>query len=256
MTSMKDAMKRLTVIHQACCPQENNEKPDMDEFTRIKKEIAAKVKEARQLIKERNDILKADKSSRRIRSVLKAIKEDINSLDANVQKAEKKMYRSRAKNKPDLQKFSTRAKKSSSVCRSHLEECENLDRERFNDKVAGDRANLFASGGGGAAASPSSALKFGKFGAAAVSPGMPPPSPGSSAIAEDLALIRQRNMDIDQELDEIAAGVNVIKQIAIQMGDELDKQNEMLDNIETKVDKANEHVAAVNEKMKLALDGS
>jgi t-SNARE complex subunit (syntaxin) len=74
-------------------------------------------------------------------------------------------------------------------------------------------------------------------------------------VAEDLALIKQRNMNIDQELDEIAAGVQVIKQIAIQMGEEVEKQNDLLTNIESKVDKTNEHMMHVNIKMKEALDG-
>jgi uncharacterized protein YlxW (UPF0749 family) len=57
------------------------------------------------MTKERNDILKADKASKRglgsgtetaemsfkIRSALKQIKEDINSLEANVKKLEKKV---------------------------------------------------------------------------------------------------------------------------------------------------------------------
>ncbi|KAI9189598.1 hypothetical protein H9P43_001031 [Blastocladiella emersonii ATCC 22665] len=278
MTSMKDAMKRLTVIHAACVPQEQTEKPDADEFTRVKKQIAANVKIVREMVKQRNDILKADKTSKKgvgsgtetaemsfkIRSQLKAIKEDITVLDGIVKKAEKKI---KGKNKPDLQEILDSRKEIVQLCNQHLEECENLDRARFNDKLAGDRANLFVSSGIGGATSPSSALKFNKFaaGASSVSPGMAPPGPGGASsgsqelpdieVAEDLALIRQRNMDIDQELDEISAGVQVIKQIAIQMGDELDKQNEMLDTIDAKVDKANEHVQNVNLKMKEALDG-
>jgi t-SNARE complex subunit (syntaxin) len=86
-------------------------------------------------------------------------------------------------------------------------------------------------------------------------PGSPTAELPDIEVQEDLALIRQRNMDIDKELEEIAAGVAVVKQIAIQMGDELEKQNEMLDTIDTKVEKANDHVQAVNAKMKAALDG-
>ncbi|KAI9225160.1 hypothetical protein BC828DRAFT_371701 [Blastocladiella britannica] len=284
MASMKDAMARLAVIHTACCPQEQKgDTPDMDEFTRIKKGISVSVKQCRELIKERNDILKADKASKKgvgsgtetaqlsfkIRTMLKSVKDDIALLDANVKKSEKKI---KGKNKPDLQEIVDSRKEIVKLCQSHLEECENLDRERFNDKVSGDRANLFASSGSptSAGAAPSSALKFNKFGAAAAAAsGIPPPvpsSPGSAnaggpqelpdiEVAEDLALIRKRNMDIDAELNEISAGVAAIKQIAIQMGDELDKQNDMLDTIDAKVDKANEHVAKVNEKMKVALDG-
>ncbi len=92
-------------------------------------------------------------------------------------------------------------------------------------------------------------------GGSTASPGGASPELPDIEVQEDLALIRQRNMDIDKELDEIAAGVAVVKQIAIQMGEELEKQNEMLDTIDTKVDKANDHVQAVNAKMKAALDG-
>ncbi|KAJ3369842.1 hypothetical protein GGF31_004914 [Allomyces arbusculus] len=280
MTTMKDAIKRLKLIDEACNPKEKDaENQGLDEFTKLKKQISNDVKAVRQIIKERDDLLKADKSSKKgvgsgtetaelsfkVRSHLKTIKEEIAQLDAIVKKAEKKL---KGKNKPDLQEIIDSRKEIVKLCQSHLEECENLDKARFNDKMAADRVNLF-SGGTTPGASPSK-LNFGQFNkTGAVNPssalggGALGGSPTSNApaelpdieVAEDLALIRQRNMDIDQELDEIGAGVQVLKQIAIQMGEEVDKQNEMLDKIDTKVDKAQEHLVSVNMKMKEALDG-
>ncbi|KNE71559.1 hypothetical protein AMAG_15768 [Allomyces macrogynus ATCC 38327] len=227
MTTMKDAIKRLKLIDEACNPKEKDaENQGLDEFTKLKKQISSDVKAVRQIIKERDDLLKVDKSSKK-------------GVGSGTETAE-----------------------------LSFKECENLDKARFNDKMAADRVNLF-SGGSTPGASPSK-LNFGQFNkTGAVNPssalggGALGGSPTSNApaelpdieVAEDLALIRQRNLDIDQELDEIGAGVQVLKQIAIQMGEEVDKQNEMLDKIDTKVDKAQEHLVSVNMKMKEALDG-
>lgn len=288
MATMKDAMKRLEVIHQACAPQDNpTENPGLDEFCRVKKQLSQNVKDVRLLIKERDDLLKADKASKKgvgsgtetaemsfkIRSMLKGIKDDIQTMDSLVKKAEKKI---KGKNKPDLQEIIDSRKEIVKLCYQHLEECENLDKARFNDKMAGDRVNLF-SGGGVSPSSGPSRLDFNKFKAGGPgAPGAPGGFGGPGGmnggsgggggggmgqelpdieVQEDLALIRQRNMDIDQELDEIAAGVQVVKQIAIQMGEEVEKQNDMLTEIETKVDHAHEHVQLVNMRMKEALDG-
>ncbi|KNE57726.1 hypothetical protein AMAG_04585 [Allomyces macrogynus ATCC 38327] len=148
MTTMKDAIKRLKLIDEACNPKEKDaENQGLDEFTKLKKQISNDVKAVRQIIKERDDLLKADKSSKKgvgsgtetaelsfkVRSHLKTIKEEIAQLDAIVKKAEKKL---KGKNKPDLQEIIDSRKEIVKLCQSHLEECENLDKARFNDKMA------------------------------------------------------------------------------------------------------------------------
>lgn len=51
MTSMKDAVRRLKVIDEACNPKDQkDENPNTDEFTRIKKDISANVKRCRQVL--------------------------------------------------------------------------------------------------------------------------------------------------------------------------------------------------------------
>ncbi|KAJ1498005.1 hypothetical protein HMI55_005186, partial [Coelomomyces lativittatus] len=106
MTSMKDAIRRLQIIDQAYNPKndDQNENTRLDEFTRIKQQISANVKAVRQMIKERDDLIKADKiskkglgggtesaeSSYKIRNYLKTIKDDIHNLDSIVKKADKK----------------------------------------------------------------------------------------------------------------------------------------------------------------------
>ncbi|KAL7753703.1 hypothetical protein RI367_000634 [Sorochytrium milnesiophthora] len=275
MTTMKDAIRRLQIIDAACNPKEKEvEDVNMDEFTRIKKQISSNVKAVRQAIKERDEMLNANNTSKKgvgsgtetaemsfkVRSLLKVIKDDIVLLDNNVKKAEKKI---KGKNKSDLQEIVDSRKEIVKLCHQHLEECENLDKARFNEKMAGDRVNLFSSG----VSQHSSKLDFSKFKSpGAAGPMSPGGTPGAGMqvnkdelpdieVQEDLALIRQRNIDLDQELDEIAAGVGQLKQIAITMGEEVDKQNAMLDEVETKVDKVQEHMLSVNMKMKQALDG-
>ncbi len=58
----------------------------------------------------------------------------------------------------------------------------------------------------------------------------------------------------DKELDGLGTGVKRLKAIAMDMNDELDKQNTALDKIETDVDKALDDLDNVNIKMKKLLD--
>ncbi|KAI9145633.1 hypothetical protein BKA69DRAFT_1048758 [Paraphysoderma sedebokerense] len=265
MSSLKDAIRRLEIIHAACAPKDKkDEETGMDEFTRIKKRIHQNVKQARQLITEREQLSKSKNASSteiaelsfKIRSILKQVKEESQELQRIVDKAEKKI---KGKNKPEIQEVINSRKEIVKLCFMHLEECQNLDNSRFNDKFAADRADLFAGG----SALPSK-VEFVKFPQGAVGPmntGSPltPGNPETELpdidVAEDLVLIKKYNLDLDKELDEIAAGVAQLKEVAVKMGEEVDKQNAMLDDVEGKIDKAQEHLTTVNMKMKQALDG-
>jgi t-SNARE complex subunit (syntaxin) len=46
-----------------------------------------------------------------------------------------------------------------------------------------------------------------------------------------------------------------LKEIALDMGQELDKQNEVLDRVDVKVENALDHVDNINIQLKKALDG-
>jgi hypothetical protein len=50
MATMKEAIKRLHTIHNACVPKDkDNDTAGLDEFTRIKKQISQNVKQCREV---------------------------------------------------------------------------------------------------------------------------------------------------------------------------------------------------------------
>lgn len=56
-------------------------------------------------------------------------------------------------------------------------------------------------------------------------------------------------------MNEIGAGVAKLKEIALEMGQELDRQDEVLDRVDVKVEAALDHVDNINVQLKKSLDG-
>jgi len=56
-------------------------------------------------------------------------------------------------------------------------------------------------------------------------------------------------------MDIISSQLGVVRQIATAMGEELEKQNGMLEEVEKKVDRAGEKLENINVSMKKAVDG-
>lgn len=134
----------------------------------------------------------------------------------------------------------------------HIEEVEQLEKKRYSDKLSTDRGALFA----GAAEGRQMTTFNGR-------PNVPPPAssdlPDIDAdpeVTEGLQALDRGNKDIDKDLDDIQANIGVLREVAINMDRELDKQDAILDNIDKKVDKAQIHLDNVNVKMKQALDGA
>ena len=74
-------------------------------------------------------------------------------------------------------------------------------------------------------------------------------------VEEDLKRIAAKNKEIDDDLDVIGEGVTKLKEIALDINNELDKQDETLQKIDKKADIALDHVDNINVSMKKALDG-
>ncbi|KAJ3340020.1 hypothetical protein HDU93_007569 [Gonapodya sp. JEL0774] len=268
MSSFRDAVRRLQIIYDECVPKDekNEGEKGVDEFTKLKKKVHQDVKTVRQQLKEREELLslrgtspETAESSYRIRVAIKAIKEDAAKMKEIANKDERK-------NKKDpaaLQRITER-KEIVDLVFKHLEECETLEKKRFNDKVSGERTALLT--GGGVAGSRGGAemrhRQGAGLGASAVdsAPNGPRSDPFLDSdlpdidVGEDLKMIQANNALIDKELDQMQMGITVLKNIAEGMGQELEKQNEMLDTIEIKVDKANEKLDNLNVKMKNTLD--
>lgn len=74
-------------------------------------------------------------------------------------------------------------------------------------------------------------------------------------VEEDLKLIKSRNKQIDNELEDISQGVKRLKDLASDMNNELERQNDGLADIDRKVEKVLDHMDNVNVKMKKTVEG-
>ena len=69
-----------------------------------------------------------------------------------------------------------------------------------------------------------------------------------------LQQIRDRDQEFNADLDEIGEGIQDLRELAQGMGEEVARQNVMLNTVGQKIDGAHEHIVNVNAKMKETLD--
>lgn len=69
-----------------------------------------------------------------------------------------------------------------------------------------------------------------------------------------LQQIRDRDAEFDQDLDEIGEGIQDLHELALRQGEEVQRQNQMLNEVGSKIDAAHEHMINVNAKMKDTLN--
>lgn len=74
------------------------------------------------------------------------------------------------------------------------------------------------------------------------------------AISEGLIQLKQRDQAIDENLDQIRTGVGQLHEIALNMDQEIQKQNVIIDSIDRKVDIATEQMENINHKLKKAVN--
>lgn len=66
--------------------------------------------------------------------------------------------------------------------------------------------------------------------------------------------IEERDADFDLQLDEIGEGIMDLAEIAEQQGEEVALQSQMLDTVDSKIDKNLERMTKVNTRMKETLE--
>jgi hypothetical protein len=83
------------------------------------------------------------------------------------------------------------------------------------------------------------------------------PGPSGTALSgsqvTQLQLIRDRDQEFDKDLDEIGEGIQDLHELALRQGEEVRRQNAMLQNTSNRIDSAHEHMTNVNSKMKETL---
>ncbi|KAJ3220261.1 hypothetical protein HDU67_003276 [Dinochytrium kinnereticum] len=264
MASMRDAMNRLQVIYEACVPEAIAAKQaelGLDEFQRLRKKVHADVRAVRQALAEREDLLNSvgttpetAEASYRIRIMIRGLKESAARMGDIIAKEAKKK-----KNTKDPEKLEER-KEIHDLITKHIDEVENLEKRRLNDNYALDRTELLV-GGKASNAGVGGHRGVGVYGGANSAAPQQSDNPFTTTelpdidVEEDFKNINERNKAIDEDLEEIGAGVQKLKEIANAMGQELDNQNDELKDIDKAVNKALDHVDNVNISMRRALDG-
>jgi hypothetical protein len=83
------------------------------------------------------------------------------------------------------------------------------------------------------------------------------PGPSGTALTGQqqvqLQMVRDRDAEFDKDLDEIGEGILDLHELALRQGEEVRRQNAMLEQTSARIDKAHEHMTNVNSKMKETL---
>ena len=228
-----------------------------DEFVRIKKQLAVNIKQVREKLVEREDLLGRGASgtkatvqvSHQIRLQLKQAREDANKLLALQRKEAAK---TRGKDKAVVQ--AENRQEVVELVFKHIEECELQEKKRYISKNSEARVELFAGSGRGVALGPASSYPSatGGAGSSGASGGTALPDIDDET-REGLQLLEKKNVAIDEQLGVVAEGVAELKSIALNMRDEVKVQSAMVDEITNKVDAASTHLNTLNKRMKQTL---
>jgi uncharacterized coiled-coil DUF342 family protein len=111
------------------------------------------------------------------------------------------------------------------LCNKHIEECITLEKAGFGQSVL-------------------------SFTGISKDDGRAPISQLPDIDDEGFMLLRQQDAQIDEKLQRIGEGVNVLKEIAVEMGKEIETQNVMISELDHKVDKAQAQLDNLNKRLK------
>lgn len=233
---MNGLMKKLKQIQDECVEKQGQliiTDQNIDEFTRLKKKLAFQVKNIRQLIADRDDMEKTAPGtvatvelSQQIRQAMKEVRTDAQSLD-KLQKDEKAKYIKKNKQDEGMEQQIEHREEIVGTVFDHIEEVKQLDQKRHGDSAFSSK------------------------------PGAPKdPLITSLPDIDDggFQLLRKNDQVIDGMLDNVAAGVHELREIATEMGKEAEQQGIMLDNLDAKVDRVNDQLENINVRLRKALE--
>jgi len=205
---------------------------DIDEFTRIKRKIAAQTKDVRQLIKNRDELEKTAPGtvatveiSQQIRTTIKEIRADAAAMD-KLQKAEKDAYIKKNKEVPEKEEQIEKREEIVGLVFEHIEEIRQLDQKRHGDSAFTSQKKT--------------------------------QDPLITELPDiddaGFQLMRKNDQIIDGMLQNVSDRVGNLKEIANAMGNEINKQGIMLDDLDAKVDKVNDELENINVRLRKALE--
>eukprot|EP01117_Protostelium_nocturnum_P002409 TRINITY_DN1309_c0_g1_i1.p1 TRINITY_DN1309_c0_g1~~TRINITY_DN1309_c0_g1_i1.p1 ORF type:complete len:272 (+),score=120.00 TRINITY_DN1309_c0_g1_i1:89-904(+) len=242
---MNSLMKTLIKIREETVGKEEKKRllaaeKDLDEFDRLRKHIGRSTKDLRQNLLERNDLLLGSgaseatvRQSHEIRTKLKEIRGDITKLGEILNEEKEGLNKRKEKGKevtPEQEAQIVAREEIISLCNQHVEEIKRMERAGHN------KGNL-ATGGSKFLTNDPTITELPKI---------------EGELGEELA---EKDRIIDSHLEIIQDGVAVLKDMANDLGKEIELQERIIAQIDNDVDKANETLDTLNTRMKKMLTG-
>jgi len=258
--AMIELMDKLKKIELECDPQAANKKKPKkatDEFADKKNEIQDELKQIRKDLKERDELMMKSAQSKnsveaaaKVRSAIIGAREEAEVLSQIQLKQAKKVK------KGDAEAIIAHRKEVVDLIFKHIEELERLEKARPQQQEE-TKNSLF--GGKKSRAQPTSeSATYTTSGptSGGFKGGSYVPEEGGllPEIDEGLRKLEQKNKIIDDQLEEIEGGILMLKHLANTMGNQIEQQNVMIDEITTNAEKANARLRETNTRLKNALD--
>jgi len=221
--------------------KKKEEEKNWDDFTKLRKKVAADLRKVREEIGERDQLMaKSDmantttvKMGRDIRNGLKEVIKETDQLEAMQKREEERIEKRKLQKKevlPEEEEEIEHRKEIVDLCRQHVEECKRLEKQvrggpgySFSEPTTNDGPVI-------------SSL---------------PDIDGD----EGFQLLRMNDAQIDEKLDHVSRGVANLKGMAEEMGKEIEMQGMMIDQVTNRVEEANAKLINLNKRLKKTLEG-
>jgi len=240
---MASLMAKAEWIQSECQdPEKKKKKADemktWDDFTKLRKKMATDLRTIRDQIQERNSLMgKNDMGNtvtvrlgRDIRNGIKEVMKEADELEVLQKRQAEKLERKKLKGKQIDPKEEEDVKARVEIvelCRSHIEECRKLEKQ-----VRGVGGTFFES------ETPNATITS-----------LP------DIEDESFQLLIKQDDEINVKLDDVSKGVAVLKDMANEMGKEIEMQEKMIEELDNKVEKTNAKLINLNKRLKKTLEG-
>lgn len=239
---------RLEKMYEELGDKENKQGLDteLDEFTRLKRQLGKQLSDIRNMIAERDDLLSqftgsGGKQSVQLSSQIREALREVHALHERLKArvaVEERDARKERKNSLTEDELETHRQVVELIAK-HIEECEALEKKRYQSRVGGR---------GGAKTSAKGEIRR-----VAMETGLAPIEVDPE-LAEGLQQLQRNDEKLDEQLDVIAKGVQRLKGIAVDQSNEVKLQGVMIDQISDNMDKATDHLNDANTRLKETLE--
>mmetsp|Transcript_13347 Transcript_13347/g.35034 ORF Transcript_13347/g.35034 Transcript_13347/m.35034 type:complete len:282 (-) Transcript_13347:378-1223(-) len=243
MKELNQLLAKLEDLDRVLGPGPGDNKDEgpsnMDAFQLLKKEIARDIQSVRKGLQERDDLTEKQPGTREAVEASAKIRRELKDVQQKAQQLEQYFHQDKSKadkgKKGSLEADEVDHRREIvDLVFQHIEEVEQLEKKPYVRKEAGRYGGMSMKRGGIKRSAMETDLK----------------QIDDPEVSSGLMELKQRDQEIDDQLDLISKGVARLKGIAIDIKEETKLQNVMTDEITEKVDNATENLQQLNGKMK------